>query len=336
MGDSERPFPEFEALIGNESQKRFFVDEIRAGRLPHALILEGEEGSGRHTLALAAAAALADDPAESGKILRGICPDVKIFGVQADKKTFTVDVIRALRQDAAIKPGELAFKVYIIENTEKMNVQAQNAALKLLEEPPGATYFFLLCENARTLLPTVRSRAPVIRMQRFTPEQLDAIFRNDPACASLRDTDRAFYDAALANSSGSFGKAKSALLNKESPAGREKADRILDCLAPPQKAALLIEAGKLPSKRQELDEILALLECAFRDMLAVRCGARISTLFYFPTPERAESASEALTERAILKLCDAARTAREGVSRNVNTQNARMALAKSLYAASAE
>ena len=323
----------FDALLGNEEQKRYFSGEIAAGRLSHAYILEGPEGSGRHTLALAAATALAGNDPEGGKIVRGISPDVKVFGVPDDKKTFTVDVVRALREDASIKPNELSFKAYILENTEKMNVQAQNAALKLLEEPPEATYFFLLCENARSLLPTVRSRAPVIRMQRFTNEQLDGFLKDDPACAAVRSSDRALYDAALAGSGGSYGRARQALLHKESGEEREKVEGILKCLAPPRKAALLTQVLSLPSKRQELDETLALLEEAFRDMLAVRCGAGISTFFYFSSPEKAEDAAEALTEKALLSLCCETSKARDRLSKNVNTQNARVALAKALYAA---
>lgn len=99
----------------------------------------------------------------------GIHPDITAIGRLADdkgkkKKQIGVDQIRELSADACMLPNEAARKVYIIEDADSMNPPAQNAALKLLEEPPLGAVFLLCAENAMQLLPTVRSRCALINL----------------------------------------------------------------------------------------------------------------------------------------------------------------------------
>ncbi len=97
------------------------------------------------------------------KSAAGIHPDqIRLERSKDDKgnprRELYVDQIRAMTADAAIAPNESARKVYIIEEAERMNVQAQNALLKALEDPPGHACFILCTSAADALLPTVRSR----------------------------------------------------------------------------------------------------------------------------------------------------------------------------------
>ena len=101
------------------------------------------------------------------KALHGVHPDVITVGLPLDdkgraKKEILVDQIRAMVSDAHILPNEADRKVYIVENADCMNLAAQNAALKLLEEPPAGVVIFLCAVNTRQLLPTVRSRCTEI------------------------------------------------------------------------------------------------------------------------------------------------------------------------------
>ena len=97
------------------------------------------------------------------KVRQGIHPDVITIGLPLDdkgrpKKEILVDQIRTMVSDAYILPNEAERKVYILENADCMNIAAQNAALKLLEEPPAGVVILLCAVNPRQLLPTVRSR----------------------------------------------------------------------------------------------------------------------------------------------------------------------------------
>ena len=103
------------------------------------------------------------------KSLRGIHPDVMTLTRPYDekgrqKKEIVVDQIRDMASTALIMPNEAERKVYIIRDAGAMNDNAQNALLKLLEEPPWFDAFILVCDNPKLLLETVRSRCVSINL----------------------------------------------------------------------------------------------------------------------------------------------------------------------------
>ena len=101
------------------------------------------------------------------KIKARVHPDLTLVSQLTDdkgvrKKEILIGQIRDMSADAYVLPNEAAEKVYIIERADTMNEQAQNAALKLFEEPPRGVHFILCVQNAARLLPTVRSRCVLI------------------------------------------------------------------------------------------------------------------------------------------------------------------------------
>ena len=158
---------------------------IDAGKLPHAIILEGGNADNRVKLARLLAAALVCKAAHD-RPCKACAACVKSFGAkledkkfagekllsqplhhadiseiqkEKDRKQFSVKVIRILRKEAYIVPNEADAKVYILLEAQLMNEQAQNAFLKVLEEPPGYICFIMECTSKNILLPTVLSRA---------------------------------------------------------------------------------------------------------------------------------------------------------------------------------
>ena len=172
-------------------------------RLHHAYIVSEPDGEKSLSLARELAAALvcsADGPVPCGicpacrKVRAGIHPDVitisRETGKDGKKKTeISVNQIRAMGADAYVLPNESPRKVYIVDEAEKMNFSAQNAALKLLEEPPAGVYFLLCTPNPGSLLPTVRSRCAVFarntgdsedpELRKKADEYLRALARGD-------------------------------------------------------------------------------------------------------------------------------------------------------------
>lgn len=192
-------------IVGNEAIRNKLCSDIISDKLPHAFILEGAKGTGKHTIALNVAAALAcerirenaDVPcgecAECKKILSYKSPDVITVGCDG-KATFGVESIRFLKTDVVTVPNDLDFKMYIIEDADKMTTQAQNAFLLTLEEPPSFVRFILLCESAELLLETIKSRAPVLRTQPVTLEELDGyLCKNDRRAAQMKLSTPAEY-----------------------------------------------------------------------------------------------------------------------------------------------
>ena len=154
------------------------IESDAGGRIPHAcLICAPTEGAALQKAKELAAAAVCSG---TGKKPCGLCrdcrkaeagvhPDVVTVGRLTDdkgkrKQNITVDQIRALSADAVVLPNEAARKVYILDEAETMNPAAQNAALKLLEEPPAGVVFLLCATKPMQLLETVRSRCATVKL----------------------------------------------------------------------------------------------------------------------------------------------------------------------------
>ena len=173
-----------QGLLGNDGLKA----RLAAGQLSHCYILEGPAGSGRKTLARLLAAAMECEGKGKGpcglcnpcrKVLKDEHPDV--ITVDSDKATVPISLIRQMQSDAYIRPNEGARKVYILPRAQDMQGPAQNALLKLLEEPPGYCAFILITDSADKLLETVRSRAVVLTLAPLSAALLtDALKQRRP------------------------------------------------------------------------------------------------------------------------------------------------------------
>ena len=214
----------FPTLIGNEPLLAQLGEEILSDRLGHAYILEGPAGTGKHTLALQIAAALAcERKNEDGvplpclqcpscrKILSGNSPDVIPVG-REDKATLGVETVRKMRASAFMAPNELDDKIYVFEDAQAMTAQAQNALLLILEEPPVYLRFLLLTDGSIPLLETVRSRAPTLRLCRLSQEILQArLLETEPEARALQAKSPVDFGELIAAADGSMGLAKKML-----------------------------------------------------------------------------------------------------------------------------
>jgi len=132
-----------------------------SGRLSHAYITDD---SFADTLAMAVVCSAHDTsrPCRScrqcDKVKRFVHPDIITVEKLDNKQIISVDQIRELKQGVLIVPNNSEKKAYIIKDADAMNINAQNALLQILEEPPGHTVFILSTDNPAALLPTVRSR----------------------------------------------------------------------------------------------------------------------------------------------------------------------------------
>lgn len=174
-----------EILFGNLPFKTAVAGMAKGNRFPHAILITGENGSGKKTAArFYAMAALCRN--EGGvkpcmeceacrKIKNGIHPDVKLM-TPGESGFYKVDEIRAVRHDTVIKPNEADRKIYIIDKADKMNEAAANSILKCLEEPPEGSAFVFLSEDESNLLPTVLSRTVRFRTTPLSEEYFTAEF----------------------------------------------------------------------------------------------------------------------------------------------------------------
>ncbi len=145
---------------------------IESHRIPHAIMIEGESDSANLELALyiASAAVCSGDNAPCGVCKDchladvGTHPDITRVSALDGKKFLSVAQIRELRANAFVKAHQASHRVFIIEDAHRMNEQAQNALLKVLEEPPASVVFILLVQSKTMLLDTIISRCVLLSL----------------------------------------------------------------------------------------------------------------------------------------------------------------------------
>ena len=164
---------DFSELSINAATAQIIQSAVEADRLPHAVILEGGSEGDRLTLARLLAQALLcsgeDRPCSAcshcRKVLRGFHPDLtECLAQPGETDCLKVDAIRQIRADAFVFPNEADRRVFLLHNMQLSNEAAQNALLKILEEPPEYVRFLLTCPSATALLPTILSRACVYNL----------------------------------------------------------------------------------------------------------------------------------------------------------------------------
>ena len=160
----------FGDILGNAASLRL-LDSALVGGAAHAYLFYGPPGVGKRTVSRGFGAALvADGDADAEeRALRGLHPDLS--EVEPEGRFTTIGQVRELVRQAASRPFEGARRVFVLR-ADTLNVQAANALLKTLEEPEGGAVFILLATSLEGVLPTIVSRAQVVR---FEPVPLDEV-----------------------------------------------------------------------------------------------------------------------------------------------------------------
>lgn len=270
----------FDAIYKNDAVKNTFISDIEGNRLSHAYIIEGVEGSGKLTLARTIIASMQTNEIHIDQIMNGVCSDVFEIDVPDDKKRISVDAVRLIRTSSVIKAGDLDVKAYIIKNSELMTQQAQNAFLKILEEPTQGVYFFLLTTNASALLPTVRSRAPVVRTEVFSVDDLKKyLLMKSSVAAQLNKTAPEKLDALLHRSCGAIGVAlkELELLSQGGVSSQNQIFEILDSLGRANRYETMSKVSDFCATREKSAYFLTSLRTFLRDIMIVKSGADADT-----------------------------------------------------------
>ena len=256
-------------FIGNEKVVDMLSSLLENGRFPHALIIEGEEGIGKKTLARDLACALVcrgeDKPCgectQCKKAMSGIHPDISEYIPSGTANSFHVDTVRNIISDAYIQPNEAEYKVYILANAHCMNQNAQNALLKILEEPPKYVVFILTTESKSALLSTVLSRSVCVTLEGVDIERASSYI------TSHSDVDYESAKKTVATFNGNIGKALSSLQDDKTSELVSICNNLCSAVASNDEYKMITVLSAFQKDRQGIVFACDLLKNIFRDAL---------------------------------------------------------------------
>ena len=273
----------FGQVIGHKELIRHLKNAISSGKVSHAYIFAGEKGSGKKLLSGLFAMTLecregGDEPCltceSCMKAMSGNHPD--IIRVTHEKSTvITVDEIRRQVVDTApILPYESPWKVYLIDEAEKMNAQAQNALLKTIEEPPEYAVFCLLTTGTEALLPTIVSRCVVLSLKAVNDSEVRSY---------LKDTLHVPpYEAEIATAfaQGNVGRARETIANENLSRITRNAVSLLRHVHDMDISDLTDAIRNMTAEKQNINEYLDILTLWFRDVLLYKATKEIDNLVF--------------------------------------------------------
>ena len=181
----------FEEIIGHDKQIDILKTAIKKDNISHAYLFTGNRGIGKNTVALEFAKYILNTNNLKSS------PDFKYICKNEDKKDIVVEQIRKeIIDDVYIAPAASKRKVYIIDDAEKLNIAAQNALLKTLEEPPKYVVIILVASNINNFLTTILSRVNQITFDSIPKEKFENYLLNSLNC-NLNDNIVNFLDGSL-------------------------------------------------------------------------------------------------------------------------------------------
>lgn len=273
----------FSDILGNEQIIEHLQNAIRMDKVSHAYILNAPDASGKMMIAEAFAAALQCE--KKGDHPCGECHSCKqaashnqpdIIYVQHEKpNTIGVDDIRVqINQDIAVKPYSSPYKIYIVDEAEKMNVQAQNALLKTIEEPPAYGIILLLTTNADAFLPTILSRCIRLDLKPVADDRLKDFLMKKCGVVDYQ------ADVCVAFSQGVVGKAmalaSSAHFNEIKDAALQLLKRIKDI----ELSEMIGAVKHISEYKLEINDYFDFMMIWYRDVLLYKATADVNRLIF--------------------------------------------------------
>lgn len=261
----------FKDILGNERQKKILRKALQKDRIPNSMLFCGLEGVGKKSMALVLAKAMncereKDDACEvcasCKAINRGNFPDVMV--ITPDGNMIKIDQMRILKQTAHLRPMKGKRRIFIVTEAEKMNEEAANSLLKILEEPPLFSHIILVTQNLDMIKPTIKSRCQILSFQPILREDIEKILLERGF-----GEERAKVISLLVR--GSLKKA----LNmewEEIQAKRGKAWELFLSLLRKENVATFLRnyASSRGLMREELEQLLEILSSFCRDLVLIK------------------------------------------------------------------
>lgn len=312
--------PNFTDIIGQDLIKKHLIAAIEHDTVSHAYIIAGEKYSGKEFIARIFGAALLcegfDRPCNNCKSCHQAFtknnPDI-IYVTHEKPGVISVDDVREqINEDIAIKPYSGRRKIYIVNEAEKMNPQAQNALLKTFEEPPEYAVIILLVTSAEELLPTIRSRAVELDMRPVPDAMVKRFLMEQVQIPDYK------ADVCVAFARGNIGKAKLLASNEDFDNIRRDVINLLKHIKDMEIYELAASVKKASEYKLEINDYLDIILVYYRDVLLFKATMDANGLIFRDEIQYIRKAASESTYEGIQNIIDGITKARERISANVN------------------
>ncbi len=273
----------FSDVLGHEQTILHMKHAIEMDKVSHAYIISGEKGSGKKLLADLFAQTLqcerkGTEPCMECRSCKQALslnqPDI-IRVIHEKPNTISVEDIRTqINGDIMIRPYSSPYKIYIVDEAEKLSVQAQNALLKTIEEPPVYAVLLLLTTNAGMLLQTIRSRCVILELKpvsspmvkNYLMEQLEVPEYHADICTAFAQ--------------GNVGKAKRLALSDSFSEMLEHALHLVKYIHDMEVVDMISDLKRINTYKMEINDYLDLLTVWYRDVLMFKATRDADSLIF--------------------------------------------------------
>mgnify|MGYP001048542429 FL=1 len=312
----------FADIVGQEQLREHLENAVRTGKVSHAYIINGERNAGKEfiakTFAMAVQCENRQDVEPCGEChsckqaLSGNHPDI-IFITHEKPGTIGVDDIRRqINGDVAIKPYSGPKKIYIVSEGEKMTVQAQNALLKTLEEPPEYAVILILTDNVNTLLPTILSRCVVLNMKPVRDAQIKEYLMENMGIPDYK------ADICVAFARGNVGKARLLANSEEFDKVKEEAITLLKYIGEMELHEIVAAIKKINEYKFDVNDYMDILSIWYRDVLLFKATHDVNHLIFREEIQSIRKVADKSTYEGIERIIDALEKSKQRLNANVN------------------
>lgn len=311
----------FADIIGQEQLKEHLQNAISTNKVSHAYIINGERSSGKEFIARIFAMTLQCEKGETEPC--GEChsckqamsnnqPDIIYIGHEKPNTIGVEDIRGQINNDIGIKPYSSPRKIYIMNEGEKMTVQAQNALLKTLEEPPEYAVILILTTNVEALLPTILSRCVVLNMKPVPDAKVKKYLMEELSVPDYK------ANICVAFARGNIGKAKLLASSEEFEKVKDEAITLVKYINDMEINEIVKAIKKITEYKFDVNDYLDILSVWYRDVLLYKATKDINSLIFKDELQQIRRVADRSTYEGIETIVNALQQAKRRLEANVN------------------
>ena len=312
----------FSDIIGQDHIKEHLKSAIESKKVSHAYIIHGEKNAGKEFIAETFAMALECEDESSTEpcmechsckqaITRNH-PDIITLIHEKPGTIGVEDIRKSIVSDVSVRPYNGKWKIYLINDAEKMSVQAQNALLKTLEEPPDYVVIMLLTSNISALLPTIISRSTVLNMRPVDDKTVRKYLMERIHVPDYQ------ADICVAFARGNIGKAKHLATSEDFDNIKNDAVRVLKYAHEMEMSEFVSALNQISAYKINIEDYLDILLIWYRDVLMFKATGDLDSLVFKEEIRSIRERAGRSSYEAVERILEAIEKTKVRLKANVN------------------